>query len=138
LLFTVVGVITAIVLFCGYSYFLAGPHLRITSRGGRAEIDTQFLGEYDLGLERLVITDGDSETVVLDLESAGPNIEGVFYLMSGANRIDDLDRGRSGVTRRVPKGAKEFDLAAHHPYRVRVCGNNGSGYVRCSTGGFTL
>jgi hypothetical protein len=101
-------------------------------------VDTQFLGEYDLGLQKLLITDVGSGAAVLDLESSGPNIEGSFYLFIGPNRIDQLDRGRSRVSRLVPRQGQRFVLEAHRTYQLAVCGNNGWGFLRCSTRAFVL
>src|SRR5437016_3440173 len=81
----VLGAICLLVL----SLFFGGPTLRITSAWGRAHVDTQFLGEYDLGLTKLSVT-GPSGVTVLQIVSPDEPVNGVFDLVVGKNSVEAL------------------------------------------------
>ena len=118
-----------------YGCFFGGPSLRIGSGNGKVHIDTRFLGEYDLGLTKLVITDSGGATV-LRLDNPDGSINGVFFLAAGTNSVAALDGRDTGPF--VPQPRDAFVLERHHRYKIRVCGNNGFARTRCSRRGFSL
>ena len=129
--------IAILVLACllVYGCVFGGPTVRITSVAGKAHVDTQFLGEYYLGLTKVVVENSAGATV-LDVESPSAAIESVFDLVAGTNSLTAL--GSTDLRPLVPKSADVFVLEGSHRYKIRVCGNNGMGRIGCTNSRFSL
>ncbi len=119
----------------GYDLWLARILLR--DRGstfvrnfswGRWHIRGRFLGEYELGFERVRIKDAVSEAVICDISG---DVNADFHLTPGINTPPTMFGHDVHVMFEYGSGACR--LMANHDYVVTAWGNNGWGNVRSSS-----
>ncbi len=111
-----------------YSCQLAGPTLSVYPAGHGVHIEGRFLGEYELGFERVRIDEIGTGTVVCDL-SGSTNAD--IDLSAGLNTPQTMFQPDVAVVFRA--GADSCRLADGKGYRVTAWGNNGWGNVRASS-----
>jgi hypothetical protein len=126
-----VGVLLVMVRGCGwvvYSCENAGPRLSATVVGDRLHIKGRFLGEYELGFQRVRIQDAASEAVICDMSG---DVNADVDLTPGINTPSTMFGHDVQVT--FQNGSGACQLLANHEYVVTLWGNNGFGNVRSSS-----
>jgi len=121
------AVVAAIFVLIGLKLTLwSGPTIVIRVVGPEVEVDTTFLGEYHLGLDRVRINNESSSPAVVDARDPGGRLPNVFRLRAGRNEL-------GAEAQKV-----RFVLEPGKSYVVTVCGNNGWARSECSSRKFTL
>ena len=118
-------VLCLLLLTCIYEAEISGPNLRLSRSNGGVHVDAKF-GEYNLGLDRLVLTDLTDHCNVLEVM----DLDSSFDLASST--LDPLKTFGTHVRLLTPKNGT-VTLVKEHKYQLKVWGNNGYGNIRPSS-----
>lgn len=111
----------ATLIFLGLELTIwSAPAFVVSYSGSDAIVDSTFLGEYRLGLDRIRIVSAIPSETIIDLRDPGARLPNVFRLRAGENEIEVPGE------RRV-----SFRLMTDRKYTLMLCGNNGWGRVKC-------
>jgi hypothetical protein len=92
----------------------------VAAYGKELVIDSRFLGEYHLGVERIRIGGESVRETIVDVRDPEGRLPDVFRLVEGANHLE------------LPDGERAtFELRSDEPYVLMLCGNNGWGRTTC-------
>lgn len=98
----------------------SSPGIVVSADGKDVVIDSTFLGEYHLGLERIRISTESGQRAIVDVRDANGRLPNIFRLREGLNGIE------------LPDGKPTtFVLDPNKPYVLMICGDNGWGRTRC-------
>lgn len=111
-----------------YSCQFAGPKLSIHARDNGVRIQGRFLGEYDLGFERVRINQTTTGHVVCEVVGTA---KADLHLIAGTNTREMMFGPAATVEFR--SGSESCSLAKGQTYAVTIWGNNGWGNVRASS-----
>jgi hypothetical protein len=113
--------VAAILVLIGLKLTIwSAPGIVIFAERNEVVIDSRFLGEYHLGLERILISTESGQEAIVDLRDAGGKLPNIFRVGGGVNRI------------KLPGGEPTtFVLDPGKPYVLMLCGNNGWGRTTC-------
>ena len=122
------AVLVLVMVFVTYSCQIAGPTLTALPRGDHLRVEGRFLGEYELGFERVRIEDDKTQEVICDLSG---RTTADIDLIAGLNTPQTMFGPEAEVTFRG--GSEACQLERGKGYRVTAWGNNGWGNVRASS-----
>ena len=96
------------------------PSVVVAAYGKELVIDSRFLGEYHLGIERIRIGGESGREAIVDVRDPEGRLPDVFRLVEGVNHLG------------LPDGERAtFELHSDEPYVLTLCGNNGWGRTTC-------
>lgn len=98
------------------------PGIVISAEDGEVVIDSTFLGEYHLGLERIRIDSESGQEVIVDLRDVDGELPNIIRLSPGVNRLELSDGSLT-----------TFVLDADKSYVITLCGDNGWGRTQCNS-----
>jgi hypothetical protein len=98
----------------------SAPGIVVAAYGKELVIDSRFLGEYRLGVERIRIGGESGREAIVDVRDPEGQLPDVFRLVEGVNHLE------------LPDGERAtFELRSEEPYVLTLCGNNGWGRTTC-------
>jgi len=109
-----------------------GPSVRIERSGDEVRFDVSQLGEYCIGVSEIRLTEQERGEVVWMAKGGMQAFSSLcaFTLREGTNPV--VPDGTDDMFAVIPPRAESFTVSGGTPYSIRICGNNGFAYDRCT------